>query len=29
MIKINVTYLPSEHPLGTTDGADYTIIPIQ
>lgn len=26
-IKINVIHIPSEHPLGTVDGVDYTIKP--
>jgi hypothetical protein len=29
MKKVNVTYIPSIYQLGTTDGVDYTIIPIQ
>lgn len=29
MIHIKVSYLPSTYPLGTTDGIDYTIVPIQ
>ena len=27
--KITVKYIPSTYPLGTTDGIDYTIVPIQ
>ena len=29
MSKINVTQEPSEYPLGTTNGIDYTIVPIR
>lgn len=29
MTKISVTVIASEYPLGTTDGIDYTIVPIQ
>jgi len=29
MRKININYIPSEYPLGTTDGVSYTIVPIQ
>lgn len=27
MSKISVIHVPSEYPLGTTDGIDYTIYP--
>jgi hypothetical protein len=29
MRKITVIHVPSEYPLGTTDGTDYTITPIR
>lgn len=29
MSKIEITYIPKEYPLGTTDGIDYTVIPLR
>lgn len=26
-MRINVTYIPTEYPLGTTNGVNYTIYP--
>ena len=29
MKTIEVTYIPTEYPLGTTDGIDWTVVPIR
>lgn len=29
MSKVEIVYVPSEYSLGTTDGYDYTVVPLR